>query len=122
MVVALTTEMPILRGRYTLKKKVATARDHEVWLAVDQNENDLLVKAWPYSGDRPDDVLRALWDAELRNLFRLSSSPEAEARLVVLRDASIDTAIKHLVLVTHAPGYATLEELLQNRAGIRLVA
>jgi hypothetical protein len=111
----LTADLPILQGRYTLKERVATAPDHEIWCAVDKNENDLLVKAWPYSGDRPDDVLRALWDAELGNLFRLASSPEAEARLVVLRDARIDKTIKHLVLVMQAPGYATLEQLLQNR-------
>lgn len=117
MTIALTPDLPILHGRYTLKKKVHAASDHEVWLAVDLNENDLLVKAWPYKGHRPDDVLRALWDAELRNLFRLSSSPEAEARLVVLRDARIDAVTKHLVLVMHAPGYTTLEQLLQNRAG-----
>jgi hypothetical protein len=112
----LTPDLPILRGRYTLKRQVIVAADHEVWRAVDQNENDLLVKAWPYKGDRPDDVLRALWDVELRNLFRLASSPDAEGRLVVLRDASIDTVTRHLVLVTQAPGYATLEQLLHNRA------
>ncbi len=112
----LTADLPILRGRYTLKKRVTTAPAHEIWRAVDQNENDLLIKAWPYNGDRPDDVLRALWDVELRHLFRLASSPDAEARLVVLRDAGIDTATKHLVLVTHAPGYTPLEQLLQTRA------
>ena len=51
-----------------------------------------LLKTWAYEGDEPDRVRRALWDAELRTLYRLGSTPGASDALVVLRDAGLDRA------------------------------
>jgi hypothetical protein len=49
-----------------------------------------LVKTWAYEGAEPDPVQRALWDAELRTLYKVGSSPGASETLVVLRDAGLD--------------------------------
>jgi serine/threonine protein kinase/KaiC/GvpD/RAD55 family RecA-like ATPase len=107
----------ILGGRYTLKRRILAypGNGPEVWEATDSLENPLLVKTWRFSGDQPDDLYRAQWDLELRNLFRISSSPGAELRLVVLKDAGIDRDAKCLTMVLASPGLVTLEALLQER-------
>jgi serine/threonine protein kinase len=108
----------ILGDRYTLKRRVLTYHEGGpvVWEATDTIENPLLVKTWAYSGDQPDDLYRAQWDLELRNLFRISSSPGAEMRLVVLRDAGIDRNAKCLAMVLASPGLVPLDALLIERA------
>jgi len=108
----------ILGGRYTLRRRVLAypGNDPELWEATDSLENPLLVKIWRFSGSQPDDLYRAQWDLELRNLFRISSSPGAELCLVVLKDAGIDKNAKCLVMVLASPGLTPLEMVLQERA------
>ena len=105
----------LLKGRYALSRLVNRYGQAEVWLAIDQDGGQTLLKAWPYQGEKPNEVVRALWDRELRNLFRLSSSPEAEGRLLVLRDAGVDTDNHCFVMLLAAPGYEPLRHVLENR-------
>ena len=106
----------LLHSRYTLAKRLSSHSDYEGWLAVDPEGGQVLVKAWPYEGDQPNEVIRALWDRELRNLFRLSSSPDADSKLVVLRDAGLDKQSRCFVMVLSAPGFEPLTAVLRNRA------
>jgi hypothetical protein len=112
----LNIDAQVLRGRYRLTQRLRDGHDHEVWKAVDEYEGPFLIKAWPFSGERPDDVQRALWDVELRNLLRVASSPRAESSLVVLRDAGVDPATRHFVMALSAKGFTPLEAVFQNRA------
>jgi AAA domain len=120
LVLNLTPGLQVLNDRYRLIEPldlgISSQDGYRVWRAADAYENEYCVKAWPFQGDRPNDVDRALWDIELRHLFRLTSSPEAESRLVTLRDAGVDRAVKHLIMVLAAPGLTTLEHLLQQRS------
>src|SRR5262245_26861562 len=92
----------VLEARYTLKESLSISAERELWIAHDEFDAALLLKLWRYSGDRPDPVLRALWDRELRHLFRLSSAPQSETRLVVLRDAGVDIAHRCFVMLLAA--------------------
>jgi hypothetical protein len=105
----------LLNDRYTLTKKLAGSPPAESWLATDREGGRVLVKLWPYQGERPNEVIRALWDRELRNLFRLSSSPGADSKLVVLHDAGVDKPSKLFVMVLSAPGFESLSAILENR-------
>ena len=106
----------ILHDRYKLTRRLSISTRYESWLAVDPEGGQVLVKAWPYEGDEPNEVVRALWDRELRNLFRLSSSPDADEKLVVLRDAGVDKQFRCFVMVLSAPGFESLGRILENRA------
>ena len=106
----------LLNERYTLTKKLSGNAQVDTWLAIDREGGQVLVKVWSYEGDRPNEVVRALWDRELRNLFRLSSSPDADSKLVVLRDAGIDKQARRFVMVLSGPGFETLSNVLQNRS------
>lgn len=105
----------LLHDRYKLAKRQLITAGYESWLAIDPEGGEVLIKAWPYEGDRPNEVVRALWDRELRNLFRLSSSPDADSKLVVLRDAGVDRQNRCFVMVLSAPGFETLDNVLASR-------
>ena len=113
---ALAESHLLLHDRYRLVKRLSTTSDFEGWLSLDSEGGQVLVKVWPYEGEQPNEVVRALWDRELRNLFRLSSSPDADSKLVVLRDAGIDKQSRCFVMVLSAPGFETLATILTNRA------
>jgi hypothetical protein len=108
----------VLRERYTLGDRLRVTVDHALWRGTDSRDNPVLLKLWPFNGDRPHDVQRALWDIELRKLFRVASSPDAEARLVVLRDAAVDNSTGQFVMVLTAPGLTPLSKLLRDRARV----
>lgn len=105
----------VLRGRYSLARALGASAEFELWQAQDEYGGPVLIKAWPYSGARPDEVLRALWDVELRNLFRLSSSPESESQIVILKEAGIDYDLSHFVMALACPGITPLENLILDR-------
>jgi hypothetical protein len=111
----LTPGVTVLRGRYSLAQRLTAFPEFEVWQAEDEYGAPVLIKAWPYSGARPDDVLRALWDVELRNLFQLSSSPESESQILIVKEAGIDYDLSYFVMALTCPGITLLESLLQNR-------
>ena len=98
-----------------LSEEVDAGMPSQSWEAVDDGGSPYLVKAWPYDGDEPDDVQRALWDAELRTMYRLGSSPGADSALVTLRDAGVDRAARCFVMVLKTPGFESLAEALAER-------
>ncbi len=102
-------------GQYSLARRIEATGDHELWEARDEYGGPMLVKAWPYKGDKPNDEERALWNLELRHLFRLASLPDAEEHLVVLKDAGIDTNRKYFVMALMAPGLRQLDDLLREK-------
>ena len=107
----------ILRAKYRLlpPDPIATDAAAEAWLGVDEDDTQYLIKIWPFSGKRPDALSRALWDTELRNLYRVCSSPGAEDAILVLRDAGVDLANRCYVMVLEAPGYERLDSAIKHR-------
>lgn len=112
----LSENATVFHGRYRLNKQLSKSAYLSVWTAEDEYGGPILIKAWPYRGDKPDDVQRALWDAELRHLFRLASLPEAEEHLVVLKDAGVDHKEQHFIMALTAPGLTPLESIVRDRA------
>ncbi|WP_390622876.1 AAA domain-containing protein [Ralstonia syzygii] len=110
--------MRLLNDRYRLVRRLnrtaESGRGSETWEARDEDETSFLLKAWP-TGAEPNLVLRALWDRELRVLYRASSSAGADACLLVVREAQFDRQIGAFVLVSEGPGYDTLVSALGDR-------
>ena len=113
----LPPDTEILRAKYRLLSSVPIAPDAaaEAWLGVDEDDTQYLIKIWPFSGERPDALSRALWDTELRNLYRVCSSPGAEDAILVLRDAGVDLDNHCYVMVLEAPGYERLDSAIKHR-------
>lgn len=106
-----------VRDRYELEAQLASGDGtSQVWSARDRDGYEFLIKLWRFEGDEPDPVRRALWDEELRTLYRLSSSPGAEQSVVRLRDALVDRESKAFVMVLEAGGYESLSTLLTTPA------
>ncbi|SDJ12915.1 Protein kinase domain-containing protein [Actinokineospora alba] len=106
----------LLRGRYELGTRRSAAGDAEAWTAYDEDGVQYLARTWAYDGDEPDPVQRALWDAELRTLYRVGSSPGADDTLAVLKDAGLDRDAKSFVMVLQATGYDSVADALAARA------
>ena len=108
----------LLNGRYRLIRRLDLVSDldqvSETWQARDEDETPYLLKAW-LTGADPSLVLRALWDRELRVLYRASSSAGADACLLVVREAQFDRQLGAFVLVSEGPGYDTLAAALSDR-------
>lgn len=104
-----------LLDRYTPVKRVPTMSRVESWLGKDEDGEWRLIKTWPIEQTAGGRFGRALWDRELRNMYRLSSSPTAESSLMVMRDAGLDQRVGRFVMVMKAPGYVTLATALANR-------
>ncbi|MGV9292788.1 AAA domain-containing protein [Amycolatopsis sp. NPDC003676] len=117
---ALAAETILLGGRYRLVgSPIATAGDTELWAGVDEEEwaKPYLVKAWPFPDAKPDDVQRALWDAELRTLYRIRSTPESEHSLLQLHNVGIDHDQRCFVMIFETPGLASLTSVLTGDRG-----
>lgn len=107
----------LLRGRYELAVgPLPSGEDALSWEAFNDYGVRYLVKTWTYVGNEPDRVQRALWDAELRTLYKVGSSPGANETLVVMRDAGLDRNARCFVMVLEAPGYVPLSVALGRRA------
>ncbi|WP_426504739.1 AAA domain-containing protein [Dactylosporangium sp. McL0621] len=107
--------MTLLNGRYKLVgDQILQAGGGELWGVLDQEEisKPLLLKAWPFTDDRPDDVQRALWDTELRTLYRVRSTPGSEESLLQLRDVGIDHGARSFVMVFQTLGLESLATFL----------
>ena len=107
----------LLRSKYRLISGPIT-KDivGQSWLGVDEDDTQYLIKLWQFQGERPDDLGRALWDTELRTLYRVGSSPGAEDSILVLRNAGIDLENHCFVMVLEAPGYENLATVIPHRA------
>jgi hypothetical protein len=113
---ALEVGARLLRGRYELLTGPSrNGGDAVSWEAFSEYGVRYLIKTWLYEGDEPDPVQRALWDAELRTLYKVGSSPGADETLVVLRDAGLDRDSRCFVMVLDAPGYEPLASALARR-------
>lgn len=108
----------LLRARYQLfRGPIASDDASQSWIVIDEDSRELIAKLWPFQGAEPDVYQRALWDSELRTLYRLGSSPDAEDTLIFIRDAGVDREARAFVMVLEGNGYDTLAESLHNRAG-----
>ncbi|MFG1842916.1 AAA domain-containing protein [Micromonospora sp. NPDC049175] len=110
----------LLNGRYKLiGSEISKPGDGELWGALDQEEvsKPLLLKAWPFIDERPDDVQRALWDAELRTLYRVRSTPGSEESLLQLCDVGIDHDARCFIMVFKTEGLQNLASLLGPQRG-----
>lgn len=105
----------LLRGKYEILHEREATGDAAAWEAVDEDGARHLVRTWSYEGAEPDRVQRALWDAELRTLYKVGSSPGAADTLAVLKDAGLDRGAKCFAMVIEAPGYETLGAALAGR-------
>ncbi len=102
-------------NKYTLYNELPKGgAAYERWEAFDEFGGPVLVKAWPFGQEKPSQAERALWNIELRNLFRLSSLPSVDEHLVILRDAGLDTDLKYFILIMYAPGFIALDGLLHG--------
>ncbi len=111
--------LKVLRSRYQLVSgPVVSDAAGQAWLGVDEDASKYLIKLWPFDGERPDNLQRALWDAELRTLYRVCSSPGAEDTILVLRDAGVDRDARCFVMALGAPGYESLAGALGRRAEV----
>jgi len=116
----------VLRNRYELIERVHRNSDNDesagtaqTWLArgLADYGSEYLLRLWPHREDDSGtaDMNRALWDAELRTLYRACSSPGAERFLMVMKEAGIDREAGFLVMVLEAPGYTCLADELGQR-------
>jgi hypothetical protein len=112
--------MTVLNGKYRLVKPIHQLENlsiTETWLGneIEKNENEYLIRLWPYNSTK---IQRALWNNELRKLYRVSSSPGAGNFLLILKDAGIDENQQCFVMVMFAKGhgYTPLNQLLRSRS------
>ena len=106
----------LLRSRYSLVEgPLHDDGISQAWLGVNEEDSAFLVKVWPFDAERPDHLQRALWDAELRTLYRVGSSPGADDTMLVARDAGVDNSSRCFVMVLEAPGYESLGSVLRGR-------
>lgn len=102
----------ILNGKYRLlPKSLPSTGSSTCRIGLDEFDTAFLVKLWHYTTDEPDELLRALWDTELRTLYRVSSSPGADDTILVIRDARLDRDIKAFVMVLESSGVSSYETL-----------
>jgi DNA polymerase III delta prime subunit len=121
--VGLATGANVLKNRYALVDGPrASNGGAAIWEALDDNDNAFLIKTWSYQGEQPDRVQRALWDHELRTLYKVASSPHADDTLVVLRDAGLDRDNQCFVMVLAAPGFIRVDDAVRRRSRYKWLA
>ena len=112
----LTTGVRLLRSRYKLVTgPILDDGISQAWLGLNEEDSTFLIKVWPFDAERPDNLQRALWDAELRTLYRVGSSPGADDTMLVIRDAGVDKSSRCFAMVLEAPGYESLGSVLSER-------
>jgi len=107
----------VLGGRYTLTRQLPAEGPFESWLAIDADRTEYLVKCWRYVDESLIGPARALWNTELRMLYRLASSRSAPKSLLVLKDAGVDREMRAFVMVLHNEerGYERFASALEKR-------
>ncbi|WP_329035940.1 AAA domain-containing protein [Streptomyces sp. NBC_00178] len=109
----------LLNGRYQIfGRTISASGEGELWAAEDTTEfvKPYLLKAWYFYEEKPDDVQRALWDAELRTLYQVRSTPSSELSLLQLQDVGIDHEHRCFVMVFKTEGLSTLSTTLGERS------
>jgi serine/threonine protein kinase len=110
----------VLGGRYTLLNfPLSVEQTSQSWVGADAYDRTYLLKLWPFKGENPEDFQRALWDKELRTLYRVGSSPGADETILVIRDAGVDREYRCFVMVMElhgASGYMRFSDALRHRA------
>ena len=112
---SLAVGQQVLRRIFTLRRRIFVGPKYQLWEADPGDGEGILIKAWPFLRDDPSPVERNLWDRELRILYRLASTPEAERRLVTLIDAAVDRDAQAFVLALKVPGLDRLSDVLADR-------
>jgi hypothetical protein len=106
--------------RYKLIEELSRTADRMTWRAENEYGSQVLINTWEYLGAKPDAVQRALWSIELRNLFRLSSMPDAETYLTRIQNAGIiaptPSSRGFFALALRVSGFRTLSDLLAERS------
>ncbi|MGW0575883.1 AAA domain-containing protein [Streptomyces sp. NPDC002920] len=108
----------LLNGRYEITGRLDSGTgEGQLWAAQDTMEfvPPYLLKTWHFYDSKPDDVQRALWDAELRTLYQVRSTPGSEDSLLQLHDVGIDGEQRCFVMVFKTGGLHTLASLLARR-------
>jgi len=107
----------ILKGRYALDRQLHHDMVSQTWIGSDKDCVTYLIRMWPYKTEEPDESSRALWNSELRVLYRLCSSRKAEESILTIRDAGIDKDQRFFVMVLESKGagYEVLSKGLSNR-------
>ncbi|MEO5334791.1 MAG: hypothetical protein H7839_22490 [Magnetococcus sp. YQC-5] len=82
----------ILNNRYELVHAlpVSSGSPYQTWIARDKSGYEYLAKIWPLDSKKDSDLQRALWDSELRKIYRLCSSPGAEDSLLTVREPGVE--------------------------------
>ena len=105
----------LLDGRYFCERPLHSDT-LDRWIGRDtQDETSQLIKTWEQERLEKN-FRRALWDNELRTMYKVSSSPRAKDFLVVMKDAGIDHDVGQFVMVMDAPEYDTLDSALTRRS------
>jgi hypothetical protein len=111
----------VLENRYKLITPLLSEprkQPSEEWIGADEYENEYIVKIWPFISEDANDLQRALWDLELRTMYRVSSSPGASECLMTMREAGLDHANKCFVMIMQGQGtvgYQSLRDTLHRR-------
>lgn len=89
----------------------------EAWIGIHPEHGELLIKLWPYQTEAASDLQRALWDVELRTMYRVSSSPGSDESLLTIREAGLDEDHHCFVMVMHGAdsGYDILQDSITHR-------
>lgn len=113
-------EYKILDDRYEIYFDFQTDSTlYRLHKANDLDGYSFLVKVWPFK-DSNMDYFRALWNSELRKLYRISSSPGVDAGLLTIRDAGFDKLNSSFILVmkSTSEGYERLSEYMAKRSAV----
>src|SRR5690242_3641421 len=106
---ALQRGMFVLRNRYKLTKPLISEdfpQASESWLAEETTlHTQYLLRLWTFESEEAIDLQRALWDLELRKLYRITSSPSAERSLFQIHDVGLDHERNCFVMVLTREGF-----------------
>ncbi len=108
----------LLNRKYELVQLIDDSGAGQTWRARDDEYGSWLIRTWTFQGKRPDPVQQALWNAELRNVFRISGLPGIERSIQTIRDAGLWQFDAEdggcFVLVLKTTGFGTLEQLFRE--------
>ena len=105
----------VLNGRFALLAVLSELPTKETWLAEEIDGSVYLLRMSFFDGESPNDVARAVWDQDLRLLYRACSSAGAPRYLMLVKDAQVDRQARCLVTVLEGPGYVPLSLCIERR-------